>query len=148
MTSKVALLQFVSGLSRKASKKPTVPFDGHHNMMHNWTHTHCSLKSEISPIALKGRVQATKPRFAYINMEITANCCANATLTPPTGRDLYYAAVMPPCGLRSNWLHYACSHIVQAKQKNRQHLFASRRILAYTIYVLERPRAIKITKAN
>jgi hypothetical protein len=98
MTSKAGLLQFVSGLSGKT----TVSFEGHHNMKYNWTDTRCSLKSEISPNSLKGRVQNTKPRFADENLEITALCYANATLTPPTVRDLYYAAVMPPCGLRSS----------------------------------------------
>jgi len=34
MTNKVALLQFVSELSSKTLKKPTVPFEGHHNMKH------------------------------------------------------------------------------------------------------------------
>jgi len=73
MTSKVALLQFVSGhSSKRTSKKLTVPFEGHHNMKHNWTRTRCSLKLLISPNALKGKMQNTNPRFANENIEINS----------------------------------------------------------------------------
>jgi hypothetical protein len=81
MTSKVALLQFVSGLSSKALKKPTIPFEGHHTMKHNWAYTHCSLKSEISANAQKCWVQNTNPRFADDNIEINTKLLHECYIT-------------------------------------------------------------------
>jgi hypothetical protein len=81
MTSKVVLLQFVSGISSKSLKKPTVPFEGHHNMKHNWMHMRCSLQSEISPNARKGGVQNTKPRFADEYVEINSKLLHECYIT-------------------------------------------------------------------
>ena len=81
MTSKLALLQFVSELSSKTSKKSTLPFECHHNMKHKWMHTLCYFKSKISPNAVKGRMQNKKPRFAGENIEINGKLLHECYIT-------------------------------------------------------------------
>jgi hypothetical protein len=50
-------------------------------MMHNWTRTRCSLKSLISPNALKRKVQNTNPRFANENIEINSKLLHECNIT-------------------------------------------------------------------